>query len=151
MTRPTRHQTMMEIAQAISKRSTCARRRVGCVLTDVNGRVLSMGHNGVPRGHAHCTEHPCGGQGFKTGQGLEACQAIHAEQNALMFCSDIEKIHACYVTTSPCEHCSKMLLNTGLKLVVYQAWYTSTPSWLFDDAGIKLLHLDDAHLLEKNS
>ena len=126
---------MMKIAQAISERSTCARRQVGCVLTDRNGRVLSMGHNGVPRGHHHCTERPCGGQGFASGQGLEACQAIHAEQNALMFCSDIEKIHACYVTTSPCEHCSKMLLNTGVKIIIVGSWYDNTPCHLFDDAG----------------
>lgn len=119
------------------------------MLTDQHGRVLSMGHNGVPRGHPHCTEHPCGGQGFASGAGLDICQAIHAEQNALMFCSDIEKIHACHVTTSPCEHCSKMLLNTGVRLVLYDELYESTPFHLFDDRGIGVYHYADKKPIEK--
>lgn len=109
---------MLTLAETLASRSTCVRRAVGCVLVDVHGRVLSMGHNGVPMNHRHCTaEHPCAGHGFPSGQGLDRCEAIHAEQNALMFCPDVMKIHTCYVTMSPCPHCLKMLLNTSCRLI----------------------------------
>ena len=140
--RPTRHETMMNIARTIAQRSTCARRQVGCVLTDVYGRVLSMGHNGVPRNWLHCTEHPCAGVEHHSGVGLEICQAIHAEQNALLFCSDIAKIRICYVTTSPCPHCVKMLLNTEVRMVLYDEMYGSTPFHMLEDAGILIAHYE---------
>jgi dCMP deaminase len=117
--RPTRDETMLKIARDIAERSTCCRRKVGCVLADEHGRVLSMGHNGVPMGHQHCTEHPCTGSAMKSGTGLDHCLAIHAETNALMFCSDIMKIHTAYVTASPCKACTKALLNTSCRNVVY--------------------------------
>lgn len=113
--RPSLHQTMLHVAQDLSRRSTCARRQVGCVFVDSHGRVLSTGHNGVSKDQIHCTEVPCPGAQCPSGTGLDKCEAIHAEQNALMFCPDIMKIHACYVTASPCVTCVKMLLNTSCK------------------------------------
>jgi dCMP deaminase len=113
MSRPSRDQTMLKLASTLAERSTCGRRQVGCVFTDVHGRVLSMGHNGVAKGQQHCTENPCPGASCPSGTGLDLCQAIHAEQNALMFCSDVMKIHSIYITASPCVHCVKMLLNTS--------------------------------------
>jgi dCMP deaminase len=47
------------------------------------------------------------------------CQAVHAELNALMDCRDVTKIHACYVTTLPCNNCMKSLLNTSCQRIVY--------------------------------
>ena len=86
--RPSRGETMLKIASTIAERSTCARRKVGCVLVDINGRVLSMGHNGVAKGQVHCIDTPCPGANCPTGTGLEKCEAIHAEANALM-CSSL--------------------------------------------------------------
>ena len=146
--RPTRHVTMMDIARTIARRSTCARRQVGCVLTDAYGRVLSLGHNGVPRGHTHCTEHPCPGVGIASGGGLETCQAIHAEQNALLFCADITKIRACYVTASPCAHCVKMLLNTECRIVIYDESYAVTPWEWLDDAWVANLHYSQKDMID---
>ncbi len=119
MTRPTRDETMLEIAKTIAQRSTCCRRKVGCVLTDKHGRIISSGHNGVPMGQPHCTEEPCQGAGCASGTGLDLCLAIHAEQNALMFCPDVMKIETCYVTASPCVTCCKMLLNTSCQRIVF--------------------------------
>lgn len=121
--RPTRNDTMLELASVIARRSTCGRRQVGCVLTDAQGRVLSMGHNGVPRGHPHCTETPCPGVHCASGAGLELCSAVHAEQNALMFCPDTMRIDACYVTTAPCVHCVKMLMNTSCREIHFLEEY----------------------------
>lgn len=123
MTRPSRHETMLKLANTIAERSTCGRRQVGCVITDENGRVISMGHNGVAKGQVHCTELPCPGANCPSGTGLDLCQAIHAEQNALLFCPDVMKIHACYVTASPCVHCVKMLLNTSCQEIHFLEEY----------------------------
>lgn len=114
---------MLALAKTIAKRSTCARRAVGCVLVDRDGRVLSMGHNGVACGMPHCTENPCEGATLPSGTGLDLCQAIHAEQNALMFCNDIMKIDRCFVTVSPCIHCVKMLMNTSCRKIIFAEEY----------------------------
>lgn len=121
--RPTHEATMLGLALVIAQRSTCRRRRVGAVLTDDNGRVLSMGHNGVAKGQPHCLATPCPGATQAPGQGLELCEALHAEQNALMFCGNIMKVHTAFVTASPCVHCLKMLLNTSCERIVFLEEY----------------------------
>ena len=119
--RPSLSETMLTVAHVLANRSTCVRRKVGCVLTDMKGRILSAGYNGVPSGWTHCTSvaSECPGAKEPSGEGYEKCQAIHAEQNALLFCNDIDKIFTCYVTTAPCMHCVKMLLNTQCQAIVY--------------------------------
>lgn len=132
--RPELAETMMAIAHVISMRATCARRSVGAVLVDKNNRVLSIGHNGPAKGMPHCTNVPCSGASCASGTGLDLCQAIHAEQNALMFCSDIMKIETAFVTTSPCVHCIKMLMNTSCKTIIFDQTYanaeTSKELWI---------------------
>lgn len=126
--RPTRDETMLNVAFALAQRSTCKRRGVGCVLTDELGRILSTGHNGVAKGEQHCTDVPCPGADCPSGTGLDKCQAVHAEQNAIMFCPDVMKIHTCYVTVSPCIHCVKMLMNTGCTRIVFGLEYPHSDS-----------------------
>lgn len=136
MSRPSIYDTMLDIAEVISRRSTCSRRAVGCVLVDKDNRVLSIGHNGPARGMPHCTETPCEGAACPSGTGLDLCQAIHAEQNALMFCNDIMKIDKCFVTVSPCVHCIKMLMNTGCREIIFAGKYAHSGAaktlWLQD-------------------
>lgn len=120
MSRPTRDQWLLEVAHVTSKRATCARRKVGCVLADEQGRILSTGYNGPPRGFPHCTqENPCSGANAPSGQNLDLCEAVHAEQNALLQCPSADKVYTCYVTTSPCVTCVKLLLNTGCQRIVF--------------------------------
>ena len=134
--RISRNEAMINIAIQISERSTCMRRKVGCVLTDSFGRILSVGHNGVPMGHAHCIETPCLGFDMPTGTGLHICASIHAEQNALMFCNDIMGIDSCYTTTSPCITCIKMLLNTSCKIIYFKENYIQTEAKsLWENSG----------------
>lgn len=123
MTRPSRDATMLKLATVIAERSTCARRKVGCVLTDKHGRVLAMGHNGVPRTVTHCTDEPCPGAEVPSGLGLDLCNAIHAEANALLFCADVMKIHALYVTCSPCVYCVKSIMNTSCRRIIFLEEY----------------------------
>lgn len=108
-----------ELAVLVSRRGTCARRMVGCVLVSARGHVLATGYNGVPRGHTHCIDVPCAGASYPSGTGLDQCEAIHAEQNALLQCRDVMEIHTAYVTAMPCMTCTKLLLNTGCQRIVY--------------------------------
>ena len=115
--------TFMNMAHILSDLSTCSRRAVGCILVDSKFRILATGYNGAPHGMNHCTSVPCAGANFPSGTGLDKCEAIHAEQNALLQCKDIDKIHACFTTTQPCAHCTKMLLNTSCEIIFYSEPY----------------------------
>ena len=120
MTRLTRDEWGLEMAKTVSMRATCLRRSVGCVLTDQKGHILATGFNGVARGLPHCNEaHPCVGACAPSGTQLDACDAIHAEQNALLQCGDVERVSTCYVTVSPCVTCVKLLLNTSCQRIVF--------------------------------
>lgn len=123
----------MGLAVITAQRATCTRRKVGCVILDENNRVIATGYNGVPSGLPHCIDKPCEGALLKSGIGLDVCQAIHAEQNALMQCNNVYQPLKVYTTTFPCMHCLKMLLNTGIKELYYKETYEGM------SAGIDLL------------
>jgi len=98
--RPPLDEYLMRLAEVAATRSTCVRRDVGCVLADSRGRVLAIGYNGVASGMLHCKdENPC--QGYDLPPGQDACEAVHAEQNAVLQCHDADKIDTAYVTLSP--------------------------------------------------
>ena len=118
-----KHRSWMLTARAQSALATCVRRKVGCVLVDRAGMVMSTGYNGTPRGQRHCTSVPCAGASCEPGTGLDLCEAIHAEQNALIQCRDHLSIEAAYVTAFPCMHCVKMLLNTSCQSIYYAEPY----------------------------
>ncbi len=124
--RPTVAKTMMTVAKVMSRRSTCARRMVGCVITTCKNQILSTGYNGVPSKWQHCTDNPCPGAKFASGKGLDSCVAVHAEINALVQCSNIDKAHHIYVTTAPCISCVKALINTGIIHIWYGEGYADT-------------------------
>jgi dCMP deaminase len=91
---------------------------------NAQGHILATGYNGPPRGFSHCThESPCAGAVLPSGSGLDACEAVHAEQNALLQCRDVELIETCYVTVSPCVTCVKLLLNTACKRIIFTELY----------------------------
>lgn len=119
------------MATVAALRSTCARRAVGCVLIDDKNHVLATGYNGVARQRPHCIDVPCPGASCSEGQGLELCEAIHAEQNALLQCSDVDQIYAAYCTTAPCAHCVKLLSNTGCQEIVFIQTYEGARSDLW--------------------
>ena len=133
-TRISKFEWALKLADVTALRATCLRRLVGCVLLDARGQVLATGYNGVASGQAHCNliqaddgswPHACPGAKAATGTQLEVCQAIHAEQNALLQCSDVQAIAGCFVTASPCLHCVKMLLNTSCRVIVFRERYKS--------------------------
>ena len=116
MSRPTIDETMLQIAVVLSMRGTCMKKQVGCVIVDNKGVILSSGYNGQPRGQVHCSDiTPCPAY-F---DGNLSCQAIHAEQNALMRCPDVDKIYTIYITEEPCMKCKLLIDNTSCKRIVW--------------------------------
>lgn len=144
MTRISRDEWGLRIAEVVALRATCLRRSVGAVLVDARGHILSTGYNGRAAGLPHCNSedvlpsteiiypHACAGANLTSGTGLDLCEACHGEQNALLQCRDVYIIHTCYVTVSPCISCVKLLLNTGCRRVVFRERYAH------DEAARKL-------------
>lgn len=131
MNRPSLEETFLSIASTLAKRSTCLRAAVGCVLVDLAGKILSVGYNGVIAGAVHCKPDspneqgiPCKGIALPAGQ--DSCKAVHAELNALMSCKNLADIHACYITHAPCRACTKALLATPCKYIIFLDSLTET-------------------------
>ena len=131
------------MAKLVSRRSTCARRQVGCVLVDEHKHVLATGYNGVASGKTHCTDKPCPGAKCKPGENLDLCEAIHAEQNAILQCKDSQKIRTAYITTAPCVTCTKLLLNTSCKTIVFIESYPNSGRKIWNRSWIKYGPIDD--------
>lgn len=137
MSRPSRDEIYLTIAKTMALRGTCARRQVGCVLVDGDGFILATGYNGVAAGRPHCTEgFPCPGSDAPSGERLDACQALHAEQNAILRLPDPRRVHSAYCTASPCISCVKLLLGTSCRRIVFAEEYPHSESkaWWISDA-----------------
>jgi len=113
----------LKMAFLAAERATCVRRKVGCILINSKNHIIATGYNGVASGQDHCIDNPCKGADFKSGEGLDVCQAIHAEQNALLQCKDVYDIQSVYCTVSPCIHCIKLLLNTSATQIIFGEKY----------------------------
>lgn len=121
--RPSKDEYFMDMALLVSERSTCLRRKVGAVLINKRKHVLATGYNGVASGQPHCLDIPCIGANSASGTDLDLCEAVHAEQNALLQCKNVFEIDTCYVTVSPCMTCTKLLLNTSCQTIVFEEDY----------------------------
>lgn len=131
----------MEIAEMVKTRSTCIRRQVGAVIVKDN-RIIATGYNGAPSGLKHCTEVGCERQrlNIPSGQRHELCRALHAEQNAIIQAAKIgasTEGATIYITISPCVICAKMLINAGIKRIIYREGYPDMESLkMLDEAGV---------------
>jgi len=135
-------QYFMHMAHLASLRGSCARRQVGCILVDRHNHVIATGYNGPPSGVQNCIERPCPGARAKSGESLDLCQAVHAEQNALLQCHDVQQIVAAYSTTKPCIHCIKLLMNTSCQTIYYTEDYPHKQSEeLWSGVGRQMIQL----------
>jgi len=133
----------MDIAELVSMRSTCLRRRVGAVLVR-DRRILTTGYNGAPSGITHCIERGCLREQLHipSGERHELCRGLHAEQNAIIQAA----LHGVstrgatlYCTNHPCIICSKMLINAGITTIFYRDGYPDELSReMLDEASIKV-------------
>ena len=135
----------LQIANTVKNRSTCLRRQVGCVVVSKNKSILTTGYNGAPKGCNHCDNIGClrNKLNVPSGERHEICRAVHAEQNAIAqaaangTCLDDSAI---YITNSPCVICAKLLINAGIKKVVYSDFYNDElAKTLLQEAGVKVI------------
>jgi len=142
--RPSWDEYFMDIVELIKMRSTCLRRQVGALIVK-DKRILATGYNGVPAGCKHCEEIGCMREKLNvpSGQRHELCRAIHAEQNAIVqaaYSGTSVKDGTLYVTTQPCVLCAKMIINAGIKEVVFKGDYPDELSMkLLKEAGVKVV------------
>jgi len=136
-----RAQQWMKVAEAISLMSTCPRRKVGALILAANGHILSTGFNGMPTGMTSCIIEACPGATESSRAGLEKCMAIHAEQNAMIQLGSPREACVIVCTSSPCIHCTKMLLNTPIKLLIYRTMYDQECLTLWRDAGRESMYV----------
>ncbi len=117
----------MSIARQVASRSTCLRRNVGCVVV-LGKRIVSTGYNGAPSGIRHCNEAGClrESEGIPSGERHELCRGLHAEQNAIiqaaLYGVALEG-GTLYCTHRPCALCTKMIINAGIKRVIFLEGY----------------------------
>ncbi len=118
----------MDITGLVAKRATCLRRQVGAVLVK-DKRILATGYNGAPAGLAHCLEIGCLREKNRipSGERHELCRGLHAEQNAIIQAAfhgiNIQGA-TLYCTNLPCVICTKMIINAGIKEILYESGYT---------------------------
>jgi dCMP deaminase len=125
--RPSWDQYFMSITEVISQRATCVKRKVGAIIVKEN-QILSTGYNGAPKGLAHCEKVGCMRKDLNipSGERHELCRGLHAEQNAIIQAAwHGVKIEGgtMYCTYQPCLICVKMMLNAGIKELIYRGLY----------------------------
>ncbi|NIM47067.1 MAG: cytidine deaminase [Candidatus Aenigmarchaeota archaeon] len=148
-TRPPWDEYFMQITELVAKRSTCLRRSTASLLVK-NRQILATGYNGPPKGVPHCGEK--GGclrekLGVPSGQRQELCRAAHGESNCIAQAAahGVKTEGATlYSLTFPCVFCIKMLINAGIKKIVFKDDYGSTEDYklareLVEEAGIEVV------------
>lgn len=127
-TRASREQVLMLVARIFAMRATCQRKRNGCVIA-MEGRIISTGYNGAPAGLPHCLDEGC----YIVDD--HCIRTLHAEAAAISYAArkGIPLINCdLYCTTAPCFTCAKLIINAGIKAVIFRDDYS-------DNAGVKLL------------
>ena len=153
--RISRDEMFSQIVQVVAQRSTCLRHQVGALIVR-DGRIISMGYNGPVSGRPECKSVPTfeelttdptywGRAASKVIQELNndpllcegpgCTRSLHAETNAIAFAARAGvSVEGCtmYCSMSPCIHCAKVIVNSGIKCVKYLEEYR-------DHSGLELL------------
>jgi dCMP deaminase len=135
--RPTWDEYFMKIAEDVAVRSTCDRALVGAVLVKEK-HIIATGYNGSPKGLEHCDD-----VGHLIVEG-HCVRTVHAEANAIIQAAVYglaTKDALCYVTHFPCLICTKMLINAGVKCIVYKNDYRvdEIAVQMLKEAGVELV------------
>lgn len=115
-----------KILYAVGSQNKCLTRTVSAIIV-LDDHIIATGYNGTPRGWTNCTEGGCQrckdrieGK-LKSGEALDECDCIHAEQNAILqaaYHGVAIKDAVMYVSTEPCRTCKKLIANSGIKEVI---------------------------------
>jgi dCMP deaminase len=129
--RPSWDQYFMMVAYMISKRSSCKKINVGCVVVDNNKNIITTGYNG----------HVAGGEHRSIERNGHEQMTIHSETNAIAIAgkkgASVYGATA-YVTHYPCINCAKILIASGIKKIIYDCEYKPDElcKELYADAGV---------------
>lgn len=132
--RPSWDDYFIEIARAVAARATCLRRRYGAVIVK-DHVIVSTGYNGSPRGSVNCIDRgTCRREELNvpSGERYELCEAVHAEQNAIINGSpERMKDSTIYIAGieadgsnaegRPCLLCRRMIRNAQIREVIYRS------------------------------
>ena len=137
----------MEVARLVGTWCTCHRHSVGAVIVK-NKRIIATGYNGAPAGVKNCIERgECLRDKLKieSGTRAEMCYSVHGEQNAIVQAAKLGisvEGATIYVTHQPCTTCTKLIINSGIKRIVYGIEYPDLFSKEFiEGADIELEYL----------
>ncbi len=143
-TRPDWDTYFMDIAHVVARRGNCSRRKVAAVIVK-DRRIISTGYNGTPRGVRNCFEGGCArcASDVPSGGDLGECICSHAEENAITqaaYHGIAVRDASIYVTLNPCLMCSKMIINAGIREVIYEEEYrfSAQTKALLTEAGVAL-------------
>lgn len=138
MTRPDWDEYFLNLADMVSNRSTCLRLKVGCVIVAEDNRVLATGYNGSPKGLSHCLDDGC-----LMNEENRCVRTIHAEVNAILTVDSLARKNAIlYCTHEPCENCTKIIIQSGIKKVVFRNHYTKiNPNTRYFNKFIDWVHI----------
>ena len=132
----------LRMARIWAENSYCVRRKVGALLVK-DGMIISDGYNGTPSGFENVCEDE---------DGITKSYVLHAEANAITKIaqsSNSSKGATLYITASPCMECSKLIIQAGIKRVVFHDKYRLTDGLdLLSRAGIELVHIPDLEIHE---
>ena len=156
MERVTKHNYYLDIAQTVSERATCLRRRFGAIIIK-NDVIISTGYNGSPRGRKNCTDlGTCERErmNIPRGERYEMCRAVHAEANAIisasrenmlgstlyMCCTDPRTGNIMGQVCS-CMMCKKLIINAGISRVIIRENESDyriydVQEWIADDDSL---------------
>lgn len=135
----------MGLAYRVRERSSCHHRQVGALVVREN-RILATGYNQPPSGFPHCDQTECIRDALKieSGQNQEICYAAHAEQNAISQAARFgisTNGSTIYVTHRPCSICARLIVNAGIKRVVFAEGYPDPlTKFMFDRTGVATTH-----------
>ena len=143
--RPPWDDYFLEIAKAVSARSTCDRGKSSCVIVKEN-QILVSGYAGSPTGFPHCDEvgHQLKRLIHENGSITEHCmRTVHAEQNALAQAAKrgvAVEGSTVYTNMTPCRTCAMLLINSGVKRIVAEKKYHAgnESEQMFKKAGINI-------------
>ena len=146
----------LDIADTVSRRSTCLRRQYGAIIVS-HDEILATGYNGAPRGRKNCHDlRRCYREQLQipSGERYELCRSVHAEANAIISAARQRMLGATlYLSgrmppggapvadTSPCEMCKRLIINAGITEVVCktgEGTYTVTNvrDWIWGDDSL---------------
>ena len=156
MERVSKHNYYLDIAETVSERSTCLRKRYGAIIVK-NDIIISTGYNGAPRGRKNCSDI---GQCMREklsiprGERYELCRSVHSEANAIIAASHENmlgsSLYLCCTDphdgnivseTNPCMMCKRLILNAGIEKIYIRDTKKeyreiSTSVWITDDDSL---------------